>query len=377
MTRAGSQERVRVIDCDVHESPASPKLLKPYLAKEWHGFIESNELIPNNGYTVPIGGTRRDAVRPDGKIGSMDVEQIIWQHLDAYDITYAVLTGLLGFKFAAMPQMQLAAGLASAYNDWVMENVLSRDRRFKGSVAVAPQLPDRAAAEIDRVGGHPDIVQVALPTSSPDLPWGHPYFYPIWEAAVRNHLRIGMHLMPPTGLQGVPNGAGWPRSYMENRSQYPNLFEAQLISMVCNGVFEKFPDLGLVFLEGGFSWVPGVMWRLDQSWRSLRSEVPWLKRRPSEYIREHVRFATQPFEEPDDPKHLLHLIDMMGSDELLLFASDYPHWDFDAPVNALPSVLGKELKEKILWRNGAAFYGLPDPVSVSARSEIPATSAGS
>src|SRR5258708_5906324 len=260
-----------------------------------------------------------------------------------------------------MPQMQLAAGLASAYNDWVIENVLSRDPRFKGSIAVAPQLPDSAAAEIDGLAGHPDIVQVALPTSSPDLPWGHPYFHPIWEAAVRNHLRVGMHLMPPTGLQGLPNGTGWPRSYMESRSQYPNLFEAQLISMIVHGVFEKIPVLGIVFLEGGFGWIPLVMWRVDQSWRSLRSEVPWLKQRPSEYIRAHVRFATQPFEEPDDPRQLLSLIEMMGSDELLVFSSDYPHWDFDAPANSLPPVLGKDLTEKILWGNAAKFYGLKEP----------------
>ncbi len=377
MTSARPAGVARVIDCDVHESPASLKLLKPYLAKQWHSYIDSKELIPNNGYTVPMGGTRKDAVRPDGSIGSSDVEQIIWQHLDAYDITYAVLTGLLGYKFAAMPQMQLAAGLASAYNDWVIENVLSRDPRFKGSIAVAPQLPDSAAAEIDRLAGHPDIVQVALPTSSPDLPWGHPYFHPIWEAAVRNHLRVGMHLMPPTGLQGLPNGTGWPRSYMESRSQYPNLFEAQLISMVCNGVFEKFPDLGIVFLEGGFGWIPSVMWRLDQSWRSLRSEVPWLKQRPSEYIRAHVRFATQPFEEPDDPRQLLSLIEMMGSDELLVFSSDYPHWDFDAPASSLPPVLGKDLTEKILWGNAAKFYGLKEPAQRAGKGDAVSASTSS
>jgi predicted TIM-barrel fold metal-dependent hydrolase len=157
---------------------------------------------------------------------------------------------------------------------------------------------------------------------------------------------------------------------MESRSQYPNLFEAQLISMVCNGVFEKFPDLGIVFLEGGFSWIPAVMWRLDQSWRSLRSEVPWLKKRPSEYIRAQVRFATQPFEEPDDPKQLISLIEMMGSDELLVFSSDYPHWDFDAPANSLPAVLGDELTQKILWSNAAKFYGLPEPAPAPAKDGI-------
>jgi uncharacterized protein len=145
---------------------------------------------------------------------------------------------------------------------------------------------------------------------------------------------------------------------MEFRSQYPNVFEAQLISMVCNGVFEKFPGLHLLFIEGGFSWVPGLMWRMDQSWRSMRFETPWLRRRPSEYIREHVRWTTQPFEEPDDPRHILSLIDMMGSESLLMFATDFPHWDFDSPTRALPHVIGDDLKRKILWQNAADFYAL-------------------
>jgi uncharacterized protein len=359
--------RRKIIDCDVHESPPGLKVLEPYIAKEWAGYLKQGELIPNNGYTVPMGGTRRDAVRPDGKIGSMDVEQIIWQHLDAYDITYAILTGLIGYKLPAMPQAQVAAGIASAYNDWLIDNHLARDQRFRGSVTVASQLPREAAREIDRVGSHPQMVQVALPTSSPQLPWGHEYFHPIWEAAVRNDLRVGFHLMPPTQLTGMPNGAGWPASYMENRSGYPNLFQAQLISLVCNGVFAKFPDLKVVFLEGGFGWVPAVMWRLDQSWRSLRAEVPWLTRRPSDYIRDNVRFATQPFEEPDEDRHLLQVIDMMGSDRLLLFATDYPHWDFDDPVHALPAVLGEELIGKILWENGRDFYGFPEPAPEPVR----------
>ena len=141
-------------------------------------------------------------------------------------------------------------------------------------------------------------------------------------------------------------------------------FQSGLISLVCNGVFEKFPELKIVLLEGGFSWVPGMMWKLDQSWAALRREVPWLKRPPSEYIREHIRFGTQPMEEPPDPKHLLSIIDMLGSDKLLMFATDFPHWDFDAPAHALPAALPAELRRKILWENAREFYGFPEPAEV-------------
>jgi predicted TIM-barrel fold metal-dependent hydrolase len=104
-----------------------------------------------------------------------------------------------------------------------------------------------------------------------------------------------------------------------------------------------------------------MMWKLDQSWAALRREVPWLKRPPSEYVRENVRFGTQPIEEPPDPKQLLQIIDMLGSDAMLMFATDYPHWDFDAPEFALPKGLPEGLRKKILWENAREFYGFAEP----------------
>ncbi len=55
----------------------------------------------------------------------------------------------------------------------------------------------------------------------------------------------------------------------------------------------------------------------------FRCEVPHLKRKPSEYVREHFWFTTQPIDEPDEGKHLRQLIEWVGVDRLL-FSSDYP-----------------------------------------------------
>jgi predicted TIM-barrel fold metal-dependent hydrolase len=288
--------------------------------------------------------------------------------LEGVGVTHAVLLGTFPNSLSGMPQGKFAAGLASAYNDWLIENWLDIDSRFLGSIAVASQEPKLAAREIDRVGKHPSMIQVNLPMASPYVPWGNELFHPIWEAAIRNDLRVGFHVCPPTGIQGPPIAIGWPDTYMELRSVYAHHFQAGLISLVCNGIFDKFPGLKIVLLEGGFAWVPAVMWKLDSSWGALRREVPWLTRKPSDIIREHVRFGTQPFEEPEKPKHVLDLIDMMGSDELLMFSTDYPHWDYDDPVRALPSVLPADLRRKILWENARAFYGFaePEPEEVAA-----------
>lgn len=88
----------------------------------------------------------------------------------------------------------------------------------------------------------------------------------------------------------------------------------------------------------------------------LRSEVPWLKKLPSEYIREYFRSTTQPMEEPPNPKFLLNIFEKIGQDNFFMYASDNPHWDFDAPDRALPSAIPEELKVKIRSKNAEAFY---------------------
>ena len=133
-------------------------------------------------------------------------------------------------------------------------------------------------------------------------------------------------------------------------------FQAQLVSFVLEGVFVRFPGLRVVLIEGGFAWVPPLMWRLDRSWRALREEAPWLTRPPSEDIRAHARVSTEPMEEPENPRHLNEVIAQLGCDEMLMFATDYPHWDFDAPDLAPPRQLEPALTRKIMAENARALY---------------------
>src|SRR5207237_224186 len=118
------------------------------------------------------------------------------------------------------------------------------------------------------------------------------------------------------------------------------------------------PALRVPLSEGGLAWLPGILWRLDTNWRGLRSEVPWVERKPSEVVREHVRFSTQPLEHTDGRDALLfEMLESVGAPEILCFASDYPHWDFDDPAFMLRR-LPEAWRERVLHANAATLYGL-------------------
>jgi predicted TIM-barrel fold metal-dependent hydrolase len=85
-------------------------------------------------------------------------------------------------------------------------------------------------------------------------------------------------------------------------------------------------------IELGVAWLPGLLWRLDSDWKSLRSEVPWVKRPPSEIVHEHVRLTTQPLEDPPNGRQLKMFLECFPAfKDILMFATDYPHWDSEAP----------------------------------------------
>jgi uncharacterized protein len=135
-----------------------------------------------------------------------------------------------------------------------------------------------------------------------------------------------------------------------------HVFQSQLMSLVAEGVFDQFPELRIVCAESGWTWLPSMLWRLDKEWKGLRREVPWVKRAPSEYILEHVRFTLQPVDAPPEPQFLIETLEQIGSDDLLLFSTDWPHYQYDTPAEAFPLDLPPAQTAKILRENAVAFY---------------------
>ena len=354
--KASRQVEIAVIDGDIHNAVASEKVLMKYIPDPW---LKHYETVGRRGYSgsgyaraVPH-AARLDAWPPSGLPPGADLDFMRQQLLDEWDLEYGILNCLNGV--GSESNQDFGAALAQAVNDWQVAEWIEPEPRLKASLILPYESADLAIAEIERIGCHPGFVQILFMCRTRE-PMGHRKYWPVYEAAVRHQLPVGVHF---GGAGGGPiTGAGWPSHYIEDHGGMPQAFQAQVTSLALSGVFEQIPDLKFVWIEGGFGWLPPVMWRLDRMWTQYGDEMPAVKRRPSEYIRTHMWLTTQPVEEPPEPAYFGQLLDHLDMDDRLMFATDYPHWDFDAPNRVFPINLTSERKEKIMAGNARALYKL-------------------
>jgi predicted TIM-barrel fold metal-dependent hydrolase len=293
--------------------------------------------------------TREDWIHEPGEYPSSSLDNLVTDLIEAEGVTTPILNGQLFFPSVLPGEPDFAAALASAYNDYQIAEWLEPEPRLCGSVHVYAPEPERAAREIDRVAEHPRIVQVIMPLVT-NRQWGDPYYRPIWEAALRNDLVVAFHHTMVTNTL-----LGWPRYYIEwHTMAAPQAAQNQTMSLVVNGTFDRYPDLKVIMLEAGVTWVHWLMWRLDAQYRELRANVPWVKRLPSEHIRDNVRVATQPITEVT-PNELVKLVEMNQAQDVYVFSSDYPHFDADS-ANIVLAALPEELRRKIRYQNALDTY---------------------
>ena len=357
-----------IIDCDVHVYPKTDDEINRRLARPWKGAYHG-ESRPFYNDTTRIIGPRGDTFPPDGGRPGSDPEFLRQQHIDEFGINHAIL---MPRAFCNMyPNPDYASALASAFNDWMIETWLEEynpDGVFKGSINVAQQDPEGAAREIDRVGDHPHVVQVMV-DSGARAPFGQRQYYPIYEACERNGLPFAIH--PGTDGSGIncQPTPGFPSTLIEWHTLLSLGFQAHLVSFLTEGVFERFPTLKVVLAEGGFAWIVPLLWRFDNHYKEMRMEVPWMTRRPLDYLADHVRITTQPAESPDNPKHLLQLLEMVNAVDFLIYSSDYPHFDFDSPRRALPK-LSDAWHRRIFFENAAQLYSLAERIAVEPTEAV-------
>ena len=193
------------------------------------------------------------------------------------------------------------------------------------------------------------------------IPFGSPHFDPMYEAAARNGLPVATHLMGQTPFELIPiYPVGNPAHWHDFFASWPLLYVSHLMSLVFDGAFDRHPDLRVVFVEGGFTWAMPAMWRMDRIWEQRKADLPHVRRKPSDYVREHVRFTTQPLEEVDVGEYREYL-EMMDLGDNIMFSTDYPHWSYDSPDWAIRRFPADQ-RERIMRGNATALYGLPSTV---------------
>ena len=340
------------IDCDVHVSVPSTKVLLPYLDEHWREHVEVRGIEDLELMYAVHGASAscRSDWRPEAGKPAASLDDLRRHVLDAFGPRYAIANVLWGA--GVLHAEDLSSALCRAVNDWIAAEWLDPEPRLRASITVPLEFPGRAAEEIERRSGDPRFVQVLL-LAMGEAPLGKKRYWPIFEAAERHKLPIGIHA--GTSYRHAPTMSGWPSHHVEDYVAQAAGMQSQLLSLVFEGVFAKFPSLSVVLLESGVTWLPGFLWRADKTWRGLRMEVPWLRTAPSELVRRHVRMTLRPLDAPSGAEVLEKIVGQIGSDEMLLFSTDYPHWRFEDD-DAVPDGILEPIRDRMMSENALATY---------------------
>jgi predicted TIM-barrel fold metal-dependent hydrolase len=343
---------LKPIDCDVHPNVPGMRALIPYLDDFWRDSVEDRGIDSLESISYPPNApiSARPDFRGGGKRVATTVTELQAQVFDRWGAGLAICNCIYGVQLVLSEDM--ARAFARAVNDWIAKEWLDRDERLRASIVVPMQNVEFAVDEIERWAGDPRFVQV-LVLAMGEVPLGRRQFWPIYAAAERHRLPIGIHA--GSSYRHPVTSLGWPTYYIEDYAAQAQGFQSQVTSLICEGVLTKHPGLKVVLIESGVTWVPAFLWRMSKFWRGLRTEIPWIDRSPLEIFRDHFRLTVQPFDAPDSPDIVGRIIDQLGSDELLLFSSDYPHWQFDGD-DFLPVGIPPDLARKIMVDNPHATY---------------------
>jgi predicted TIM-barrel fold metal-dependent hydrolase len=341
------------IDCDVHVPVPAMAQLSRYLPEVWQEIVATRGIYGFAETSLPAAApiqARPDWRDADGQ-PSRSLETLTRAVLDDRGMAAAICHCLYPVQKLFDPHM--AAAFASAGNEYLAREVLDRDSRLRGSVLISPYDPKLAVEEIRTRAQDERFVQVIM-LASAELPYGNPFYDPIWEAAVAAGMPVALHI----GNSGrYPQTAtGWASYQFEDQVDQSLAFQGQLASMVSHGVFDRFPDLKIVLLGSGVTWLPAFAWRLSKFWRGARIEVPWLTEAPIELIQRHVRVTTQPFDGPGEGVGIAEVLAHLDAPEMLLYASDYPRWHFEG-TDAFPPGFDADLRQRVSVENPRATYG--------------------
>jgi len=352
-----------VLDADVHvhEDPAE---LADYADPPWdvglreiakveERYLDLPGMSPRAEYRVPFpgGSNRRQVV---SSVAEMR------QGLDALHVDQAVLFPDHLLSLAMVRDPAFATTLARAYNRWLHERWLTEERSLKGALVIAPQNPEAGAEDIRRYGGGREFACAYLPASGFKILYGHEMYDHVYRAAAEVGLPVVIHSVEAVYPAFPFQLEQFRTSLAVHALAHPLSMVANLVSMLETGVPVRFRELKIGFMEAGTGWVPFIANRLDKEYVERRREVPLLQERPSRTMRRFF-YGTQPIEEPERRADVVALFELFDGENQAMFASDWPHHDFDHPQHVLALPFSPEARRKIIGLNAARFFGIEVP----------------
>ncbi|MPY71780.1 MAG: amidohydrolase family protein [Alphaproteobacteria bacterium] len=273
--------------------------------------------------------------------------------MDSMGIDCTILFPTPLLALAEHPQLEIMVQLGKAYTRFVTEVLLPQENRLKTVVFLPLADPRESLKIVRRFAETPGVVGFMVTGQTPK-PVHNNELMPVYAELEERGLPLVFHA-----------GFNWNDPSMRLMNRFVGMHALSFVicnmvhmtNWVVNGMQERFPKLKVVWVESGLAWVPFLMQRLDNEFLMRPSEAPMLKRPPSEYMRD-MYFASQPMERTD-MEALRNTMRMINAENQLLYSSDWPHWDFDAPsvIYDLP-FLSEQAKRNILGLNAKRIFNL-------------------
>lgn len=318
-TTADTFEEATTVDTDVHVTVPNETVAE-YLDEPYARYMSTGTGLPSNSWSSWMAGKipHEPLLTPEGLVA----------RCEEFNIDHPIVN--VHTKVTRLPSTDRAVAFARAYNDALADIFLDELDHVHGLINVATQDPAAAAEEVDRWGDNDQIVGAYIVDAGPRTPLGDDRYDVLYRALEDNGMAAVLHSSAGGFVYDFPRQNQSLETYLEvNTLCHPFSHMLHAVSIVCQGVPVKFPDLDFAFLEAGQGWVLTLMYRLNKEYYMRREEAPLLEKSPEKYMREFY-YATQPIDEPDDPAHLAQMIEMIGTDSVM-FSSDLPHWNFDNP----------------------------------------------
>jgi len=327
-----------VVDGDFHLTEQISDII-PYMDEPWNRLLEGHNPFDEGAeYYNPFpdpGVLAHHIVTGRAKIFNPDAvrsTEDVLEGMELLDVDRPLITpGAVMLRLGLVHHDEVATALARACNEFVLDQIVDESKDITATITIAGQKPNKAAEEIEDRRNESGIVGVYFPTAGVNPPLGDDIYDPIYEACENADLPLIMHGVGAGTMKSFPvQYDGFSRAISNHTIAHPFQHMVNITSMITHGVPVRYPNVDFVFQESGLGWIPFLMNRLDHEYHQQQDDAPLLDEVPSHYMKESFYYTSQPIENADEnPEYVCNIARMMNAPETLMWASDYPHHDFD------------------------------------------------